>query len=226
MIVRGRGEPPRRHALRDPWRFRSSRRTAWRAAAHAPTRAGGAGADRARRRGRAATALMVHSVDLALIAAASSNPVGEEGRARPDHAPGDRPSRDATPASRECRTGGGSPLDTADRATTPAPRAELPPERGHLPRRNPRPTPVHAPPAGDRAANGGSRRGAAGRVARPGGRVRGRRRSLSPTLARRGPERCIRRGERPDRPAQPLVPGRVAAADGSTTRRLRPRKRL
>ncbi len=126
-------------------------------------RTGGAGADRARRRGRAGTAIMVHSVDLALSAAASSNPVGEEGRARPDHAPGDRPSRDATPASREGRTGGGSPLDTADRATTPSPGAKLPPERRHLPRRDPRPAPVHASPAGDRAANGGSRTRRCGR---------------------------------------------------------------
>ena len=41
----------------------------------------------------------------------------------------------------------------------------------------------------------------------------------------RGRGVVVRRGQRPDRPAQPVLPGRVAAADGSAHARLRPRRR-
>ena len=52
-----------------------------------------------------------------------------------------------------------------------------------------------------------------------------RRRRARGRLAGRGRGLVVRRGQRPDRPPQPLLPDRVAAADGSAHARLRARRR-
>ena len=123
---------------------------------------------------------------------------------------------------------GGSPDDAASPdKPLPLRAAELPPERRRLPRREP----AGRSPTCSACARSSSDVAAhevalaeAWRRARE--RACGGRGTLSPQAGAREAERVqVRRGERPHRPAQPLVPGRVAASDGSATRRLRARQR-
>ena len=108
----------------------------------------------------------------------------------------------------------GRPLRAAPREAPEAPPAELPARRRQLSLRARRAAPVHGAAARDhrddrrpRAAVG---RGADG--ARGG---RDRRRRASRRHGGRGRDVVVRRGQRPDRPPQPVLSRRVPAADGS-----------
>ena len=128
-------------------------------------------------------------------------------------------------APRARRARGGSRVDRAQGRAAPGPCSCLPPQRRGVPRRHARPAAVHAPPAGDRAGNGRARglaaRGLGG--ARRG--LRGRAGAFPPRVDVACAGAPVRRPERPHRPAQPLVSGRVAPSDGSPSRRLRARER-
>ena len=112
----------------------------------------------------------------------------------------------------------GKPLPVRARAFRPNAEAYLVATQG--------PLPYMAPAAGDRAAHGGARAGAARCLA-----------ALSRTTCGEDAEQfrdewlaartqlCVRRGERSHRAPQPLVPGRVATPDGSANRRIRARQR-
>ena len=111
---------------------------------------------------------------------------------------------------------GGSPLEPASRQAASAPPPQLPARGGRLPRLARRPASVHAPAARDRAADRRARGDARGRLRAT---RRGRpARASSPTPGGSSPVVALRRGQRSDPAAQPLVPGRGPASDGSTSR--------
>ena len=165
-----------------------------------------------RRSRRAAEALVDRPVARPLTVPQQLQCRRGEGRARRDPAAGDRAARDPERSARAGGARGGSPLDPASRTANRASPAELPAARGRVSRGDPRPAAVHAASARDRAADRGSRGALCRRLARAGrGRRRRRRSHFAP--ARGGSRRLVvRRGQRPDRAPQPLVPDRGPAA--------------